>query len=548
MKNENKKIAAFRFLFVFFLVSTIFISALFASSNSHSIANNKDIMKIFLNYWAPWTGAIFYAMTIGLIIYVCSWFYASAVSDEKLKAWVKRELTQLVFSAVIFMAVLPIIVSIANICVMLPAYTPWSGTADGAAWAEFVEARCNMVVTGMERPCHIRIAEDYLQILAKSSQAQIQSVLRINSVIAVLSTFSIEFKGMVDPAGQLTVSPLVGLAVVSDTLQFVMDLQMKNFLTIRAQQYLIDFIHLGFFPMFLVIGIFLRIFYFSRKLGGLFIAIAISLYLVYPLMYVFFHAVLFQIAGPWSGNFSDISETDRIGTDMFRVDLSFEGMNAQTIAPVKSSTAYNEPVTHPDVPAGNVKGDYCANGILDPWEECNEPLDAINGSDPKNINPDIKIGFVDLSCKAGEYCNTDSCSCEKGLYAGRTGDFRKDYLGGKMRNASIDEQSILISKICFEPYNETLTQIKKNENKQFISSAKKHWYEKWLESWGGAFYAALAQEEMLGENGIIDNLAKLLLFSLLCPFVSLMVTLSSIKVMSPLLGGDVEIAGLTRLI
>ncbi|MEM4634180.1 MAG: hypothetical protein QW275_03435, partial [Candidatus Anstonellaceae archaeon] len=51
-----------------------------------------------------------------------------------------------------------------------------------------------------------------------------------------------------------------------------------------------------------------------------------------------------------------------------------------------------------------------------------------------------------------------------------------------------------------------------------------------------------------GTEGPIANLAKLMFFTLFTPFVGLMLTLSAFKVFSPLIGGDVEISLLSRLI
>ncbi|MEM2963299.1 MAG: hypothetical protein QXW70_01555 [Candidatus Anstonellales archaeon] len=53
---------------------------------------------------------------------------------------------------------------------------------------------------------------------------------------------------------------------------------------------------------------------------------------------------------------------------------------------------------------------------------------------------------------------------------------------------------------------------------------------------------------IIGEGGVFESVARMMIFSLFMPFVAIMSTIASIKILSPLLGGDVEIAGLTRLI
>ena len=49
-------------------------------------------------------------------------------------------------------------------------------------------------------------------------------------------------------------------------------------------------------------------------------------------------------------------------------------------------------------------------------------------------------------------------------------------------------------------------------------------------------------------DGPIAHLALLMVFTLFIPFLALMTTLAAFKVLSPLLGGDVEISLLSRLI
>ena len=56
------------------------------------------------------------------------------------------------------------------------------------------------------------------------------------------------------------------------------------------------------------------------------------------------------------------------------------------------------------------------------------------------------------------------------------------------------------------------------------------------------------QPSMFGQNGPIATLALLMVFTIFIPFIALMTSLSAFKVLSPIMGGDVEIALLSRLI
>ncbi|MEW5996195.1 MAG: hypothetical protein AB1657_01215 [Candidatus Micrarchaeota archaeon] len=62
-------------------------------------------------------------------------------------------------------------------------------------------------------------------------------------------------------------------------------------------------------------------------------------------------------------------------------------------------------------------------------------------------------------------------------------------------------------------------------------------------AWGAQF-----DDWILGENGIVNGVARMVFFSLFFSFISIMSTVAAIKSLSPLFGGDVEIAGLTHLV
>ena len=62
-------------------------------------------------------------------------------------------------------------------------------------------------------------------------------------------------------------------------------------------------------------------------------------------------------------------------------------------------------------------------------------------------------------------------------------------------------------------------------------------------AWGENF-----DEWILGEHGIVNGVARMVFFSFFFSFLSVMSTIAAIKGLSPLLGGDTEIAGLTHLV
>jgi hypothetical protein len=77
-----------------------------------------------------------------------------------------------------------------------------------------------------------------------------------------------------------------GSSIIADSLDYAFSVMIPIISSIFAQLWLLRFIQTTLFPSLLALGIILRTFFFTRKVGGLLIAIALSLYTVYPLMYV----------------------------------------------------------------------------------------------------------------------------------------------------------------------------------------------------------------------------------------------------------------------
>ena len=73
----------------------------------------------------------------------------------------------------------------------------------------------------------------------------------------------------------------------------------------------------------------------------------------------------------------------------------------------------------------------------------------------------------------------------------------------------------------------------------------------WSKFEGGGWFSqfgTFASGQGFSEKGPIANLAFLMIFTVFVPFLSLMTTLAAFKLLSPMIGGDVEISLLSRLI
>ncbi len=542
-----------------FFLGLVFI--LLAVPALHAQVTGNSILSIFNNYWPSWSSLMFIAMALGALVAAMAWMYGSFASDDKFKAWAKKELVESFYSVLIWITAVWLVVNLGAYMVMLPAISPWND-ANAHAWQNYVTLRCGTptgATADLERPCHIRLAEDYLQILAAATEAQALDIQTFYTPLSVGSTLGVTVQGMPDPSGQLRLSPLVGLSMPLETLGGLFDVATKNLMALRFQQYLLDFLHLAFFPLFLTMGLFLRSLYFTRRLGGLLIALAMGFYLVFPLMYVFFHAVLFSMSGPWTALAGVQINTVDVGHGLYTVNVETSGQDFSGLV-------------QPD-PNSNTYSSNCQNGKLDVGEECNEYPNTTWTYGPNAGQPrdDAKLG--PLSCpphvgldqsqpvQAGKegnfYCDYNSCTCQSRYSAGRTGSFSADFqttTDPATYRTQLKNSGTLLANVCY-PTSDGQAQLtadqlqaQQERENQFVLQTQKTWLSKLTSGFGRAIGVMLVNDDLLGANGFIDNLAKLLIFSLVAPFIAIMASLAGVKALSPMLGGDVEIAGLTRLI
>lgn len=83
-----------------------------------------------------------------------------------------------------------------------------------------------------------------------------------------------------------SISPWAGTSIIVESINYIFGLLIPILSSLVAQGFLLELIDKSLFPTFLAMGIILRTFFFSRKTGGLLMAIAIGIYTIYPLMYV----------------------------------------------------------------------------------------------------------------------------------------------------------------------------------------------------------------------------------------------------------------------
>jgi len=394
-----------------------------------------------------WNLLVGVALFIAVLLLAIGYMAATFMGDDRLKAWVGRELGQVFFSAIIIIAAVALVGS-------LDSWMRVLSLAGGPGWQAYVDqgvccipsAGHNCVLNAASeargRACHIEVATDYLQVLYESARQSASTYLSNYGWFGFLSRMSMSTTIVMKFMAGLNITPFAGLEIPAELFAHLFDLAIKTMFLLRAQQLFLDFLWYPLFPVMISMGLVLRIFYFTRKLGGLLIALSLALYIVFPMFYVLSNAIL------W-GFMNDTAATSW-------------------------------------APFGNTYS--TANGA--------EPLPSSGGP----------------------------------------------ILEPQLRAKNVFSQESLRIDLC----SEATTQ-----EKDSMVSAMDNVRGKWDFLEGGAWHSQVLgfiTGSAFAADGPIANLALLMVFTLFIPFLALMTSLAAFKVLSPLLGGDVEISLLSRLI
>ena len=406
-----------------------------------------------LDAWG-WGGLAGLVLMTVLLILSVGYMASVVLNDEKMRAWVKKEVGQAAFSIIIFGIVMMVAGSLD------PMLKSASTAMMSQEWTAYVGQVCctpgtqNCMASG-NRACHIEIASDYLQVMYETLRQDALAYLSNYWTYGFLSNLSLNMSFLLDEkTAGLDFVPFAGLSMPADYFSILFEFCAKLMMLVRAQQIFLDYIWYIIFPVFLSMGLILRMLYFTRKLGGLLIAIALCTYVVFPMFYVVSGAILFNFTGGAGANWPAFGNT-------------FSG---------------NLPYTE---------------GAVD-WGAASTSKDYV---------------------RSGPKINIDLCTPE----------------GGTSTQQTLQESLQKSFTLKWASY----------ENGGFFSQVG-HFFTNGFTN--GVAGVLGSPSSAFGLDGPIYSLSMIVVFALILPFLALMTTLASVKVLSPLLGGDVEISVLSRLI
>ncbi|MBI2079851.1 hypothetical protein HYT84_03730 [Candidatus Micrarchaeota archaeon] len=334
-----------------------------------------------------------------------------------------------------------------------------------------IKAWCRIeVVEILYTPCHIVLAMDYMNVLFREGEAVAFDIYGRYVVTAMLSELSVNLEVITTQTGVFAYNPLRGFFVVGNTTKaLTFDYIMKVMTISKFQEVFLRFIAVAVFPVFFTMGVILRSFFFTRKLGGLLMAISLSLFFIFPLFYIVGSVFFYKL------KVEAIQKTGDL--DALAIKQIYESLDGVPIF------FQGKPGTNTKVDLSKLMNDATKAYGYDPVKGYTGSGSATDPFSTKNLASSLNF------CK--QITDTDQV-------ADQTSQEASDWLNQLMGKNFANVNAFLIGTV--DP------------------------------------------------GGDIDAASRLAFFSLFFSFLSIMATIAGVKSLSGILGGDLEIAGLTHLI
>jgi len=240
-----------------------------AGGENATIKSTSNLYKV--GWFSDWTiaGLLGVAATISIIALAALAGYAFNLPD--VKAFADAEIMQAIVSVLLIASLLGLV-----------------GFFDSVAREALATAGLPIACVQGE-PCYITAAKYYLDTLYETasqySYDELKESIRTQKAASQGIAAQLNFWQLFYAGSNIRLD--AWMSIMGERAGAIFETVSKLMASIYAQRYFIDVVAYGIAPVFMLLGIVLRTFFFTRKLGGLLLAIAISLFIIYPLTYAF---------------------------------------------------------------------------------------------------------------------------------------------------------------------------------------------------------------------------------------------------------------------
>jgi hypothetical protein len=442
--------------------------------------------------------------TLVAVVYALS----ELLQNEKMKSWAKTEFAEIFYSAIIismFILGVPLLDQLVKVSLVganqvggslgckgtvTSVYMPLTeiGTFTNTKTYTCVEI-CNdaissspdSVYSGVDA-CHMRLGIWFMHSLFDEGKQFAFDTYLSYIKSSMIGEFTINIEFMFEKAGFFTFNPWRGFYTIPNKVkELIFDWVIKIMMVLKFQEVLLRFIAVALFPALLVIGGVLRTFAFTRRLGGLLLAIALSLYFIFPAFYASGALIMLNI------------KNNPVVMDEWLTNTTVNPRGASNPDPPVVNTMY---ITGQLPMPGGGKTSY-------DYQEVQDKLWDMEGKSHDEI---MKIN--------------EGRPCDSG-----------DPSGVPCFDMSPQDTSSISD-----------TQMKENQKSSFLSAL----------SWVETISNETKFDQFIGfawsKGGPVDVAANFTFWAGTFSIFGLLASIAAIRSLAVTFGGDIEIAGLTRLI
>ena len=230
-------------------------------------------LAAFTDIWSNWQAVAITAATLSVLFASMAYLLSLIFRTKSLEVWAKEEVYQAVASGfIIAAAVLGVTLIVSTACILTGGCPAGKDHLDVAI--NVVENMKNKTVSQTEYLFQLSMRVGFIKSMGKYYDFSLGPGSEECLVGACPTAFGWAWYMW------------AGASVIADSLDYAFSVMIPILSSFFAQLWLLKFIQHTLFPSLLALGILLRTFFFTRKVGGLLIAIALGLYTIYPLMYV----------------------------------------------------------------------------------------------------------------------------------------------------------------------------------------------------------------------------------------------------------------------
>lgn len=259
----------------------------------------------FLDVWQNYIPLSIIVVGISVVVMAAIYQLGKALSDKKMSDWARYEVYQ-AFGSLIIIALVAIALQTTNTVLLLLVEQGVGGFQCSGGECTYTAYALNSSLQGRfdlpvqvtktcTQHCHIEVAKSYLDATYDLVRHYAAAQLCMAGKLEFWAEMKVKFEPMKKwkLIGKVLSSrfmeltsegiPLFSGCQLADQSYEAMIAYMLTLLgVIKSNWMMLNLVEHAIFPLFLVWGIILRILSFTRKLGGLLIAIAVTLYFFYP--------------------------------------------------------------------------------------------------------------------------------------------------------------------------------------------------------------------------------------------------------------------------